>query len=58
MKNITKYPKTINVRLTEKQYEYLGKCKSRAIRKLITADMSQDRSFTEYMSKVICSEIL
>ena len=44
------------MRLTEQQYEHLGKCKSRAVRKLINADMSKDDSFTEYISKVICSD--
>ena len=47
----TKWPKSINVRLTEKQYDYLGKCKSRTVRKLITADMSQDETFLEFMVK-------
>jgi hypothetical protein len=49
----TKYPKNINVRLTEAQYEYLGKCKSRAVRKLINADMCKGENFTEYMRKEI-----
>ena len=47
----TKWPKSINVRLTEEQYNYLGRCKSRAIRKLITADMTRDETFLEFMVK-------
>ena len=54
----TKWPKSINVRLTEKQYDYLGKCRSRAVRKSITADMSRDETFLEFMGKAISSEIL
>ena len=47
----TKWPKNINVRLTEEQYNYLGKCKSRTVRKLISADMSRDETFLEFMVK-------
>ena len=49
----TKWPKSINVRLTQTQYEHLGKCKSRAVRKLITADMSRDESFLSFMNKAV-----
>ena len=49
--NKTRWPKSINVRLTQKQYEHLGKCKSRTVRKLITADMARDETFLEFMVK-------
>ncbi len=58
MKKKTKWPRAINVRLTEAQYEYLGKCKSRTVRKLITGDMFKGENFTEYISKAISPEIL
>ena len=53
MKKKTKWPKNINVRLTEEQYEHLGKCKSRTVRKLISADMSKGETFLGYMNKAI-----
>ena len=49
----SKWPKIINVRLSEAQYEHLGKCKSRAVRKLIIADMSKGETFLGYMNKAI-----